>query len=273
MAKIIPTFDPQINRFFTSYISRGLTSGFSAQYKTKPGYLLHDTLGGQVIFNSGGVERGFSNGDLVLIDPLVHHDYRVVSPQHPWKVVCVHFFARPTWHSLLDWPELAPGFRHINLDSSTNHHRVTRKLIACHQLAQGPWQHGQALAEAELEAALTWCAELGPHRQKPIDTRLEQAIHYVYQHLAEPINQQQIAKHVGWSPTHLRARFQEVFNCTPLQYLDRLRMERAVELLQMTDEPVYQIATEVGYDDPAYFSRRFRQIQGYSPRQCRHKTR
>jgi AraC-like DNA-binding protein len=49
----------------------------------------------------------------------------------------------------------------------------------------------------------------------------------------------------------------------------RTRLERAIELLRETDEPITQIATALGYASPANFSRSFRHMCGVSPRELR----
>ena len=51
-----------------------------------------------------------------------------------------------------------------------------------------------------------------------------------------------------------------------MHYLARLRAERAAAMLVSTDLPVAVVGTEVGWPDPAYFSRRFRASFGVSPR-------
>jgi transcriptional regulator GlxA family with amidase domain len=51
-----------------------------------------------------------------------------------------------------------------------------------------------------------------------------------------------------------------------MQYVTRLRVREAQRLLRETDLPVATISTMVGFDDPLYFSRRFRQLVGDAPR-------
>jgi YesN/AraC family two-component response regulator len=55
-------------------------------------------------------------------------------------------------------------------------------------------------------------------------------------------------------------------------YLNRLRNQKAKELLLLTDENITEIAAEVGYEDVGYFSRVFREITGCSPRAYRQQA-
>jgi YesN/AraC family two-component response regulator len=56
-----------------------------------------------------------------------------------------------------------------------------------------------------------------------------------------------------------------------MEYFNRLRMQRACELLQTTGRPVLEIGCKVGYNDPYYFSRAFKKIIGVSPNEYRKK--
>jgi two-component system response regulator YesN len=55
-------------------------------------------------------------------------------------------------------------------------------------------------------------------------------------------------------------------------YLNRFRIQKAKELLLLTDESITAIAADVGYEDISYFSRVFREIAGCSPRAFRQQS-
>ncbi len=48
-------------------------------------------------------------------------------------------------------------------------------------------------------------------------------------------------------------------------YLTRIRIEKAKELLTSTDKPIQEIALEVGFNDAGYFTRRFKSYEGTTP--------
>jgi YesN/AraC family two-component response regulator len=56
-------------------------------------------------------------------------------------------------------------------------------------------------------------------------------------------------------------------------YLNRFRIQKAKELLLLTDESITRIATDVGYEDVGYFGRVFHEIVEASPRAYRQKAR
>ncbi len=87
--------------------------------------------------------------------------------------------------------------------------------------------------------------------------------------LREPLTMEELAGEVSLSASHLTAMFKKSTGYAPMQYRTLLRMQRARVLLDTTDRPVAAIASEVGYDDAAYFSRRFSELHDASPRAYR----
>ena len=81
-----------------------------------------------------------------------------------------------------------------------------------------------------------------------------------------------LAADVGFSTSHFSARFHAVTGFSATEYVKRLRMARARELLLTTDRGIADIAAEVGYPDQFYFSRQFRAVAGSSPRHFRQRV-
>ena len=67
------------------------------------------------------------------------------------------------------------------------------------------------------------------------------------------------------SPAHFNRQFRATFGETPHRYLQRRRVERAMELLRETNRPVTQICFEVGFNSLGTFTRTFRGIVGEPP--------
>lgn len=73
----------------------------------------------------------------------------------------------------------------------------------------------------------------------------------------------------GHSYHTMRSRFSRELGISPGQYLLKLKMERAGELLARTDLPIREVAEMVGFDDPFHFSRVCKRETGLSPRAYR----
>ncbi|WP_368497976.1 helix-turn-helix domain-containing protein [Herbiconiux sp. A18JL235] len=88
---------------------------------------------------------------------------------------------------------------------------------------------------------------------------------FLRENLTTTVSVLELAAVAGFSVSHFSARFRKVSGMGVVEYQKRLRSARARELLITTDASISDIAHTVGYDDPFYFSRHFRTINGVSP--------
>jgi AraC-like DNA-binding protein len=95
--------------------------------------------------------------------------------------------------------------------------------------------------------------------------RAERVIAILQRDLASPPNLEQIAREVGCSAFYLSRTFSQETGSTIPQYLQRLRMDRAAELLRSGKYNVTEAALEVGYSSFSHFSLAFRQTHGCCP--------
>jgi AraC-like DNA-binding protein len=82
---------------------------------------------------------------------------------------------------------------------------------------------------------------------------------------ARPLDVPALARVAHISPAHFSRQFRATFGETPHRYLQRRRMERAMELLRETDRPVTEICLDVGFNSLGTFTRTFREIVGEPP--------
>ncbi len=90
------------------------------------------------------------------------------------------------------------------------------------------------------------------------------------EHLSDPdFSLGVLARSINLSPGYLSGLYKDYFGMPFQDHLVALRLERAKILLLSTNRRVYEVAAEVGFDDPNYFSSRFRKQYGLSPNQYR----
>lgn len=89
--------------------------------------------------------------------------------------------------------------------------------------------------------------------------------------LAARVNLPALAAMAGYSTSHFSARFRSVTGFSVTEYVKRLRMARARQLLMTSAGSVAEIAAAVGYPDPFYFSRHFTAVNGINPREFRRR--
>lgn len=88
---------------------------------------------------------------------------------------------------------------------------------------------------------------------------------YLEDHLSEKITLDMLSQKVHFNKTYFIRRFKSLWGCSPMQYVNQLRLRNAKNLLLTTDEPLSVIAQRCGFASPHYFSRRFRDEFGQSP--------
>jgi AraC-like DNA-binding protein len=95
--------------------------------------------------------------------------------------------------------------------------------------------------------------------------RESRAVRVLTEHATDPVALQDHATRLGLTVTQLREEVRLATGSTPKEYILRVRLSKAKDLLAATDQSVVQVARAVGYDDPAYFTRLFTQRVGLSP--------
>lgn len=75
----------------------------------------------------------------------------------------------------------------------------------------------------------------------------------------------------GLAERTFKRRFTQATGMSPLEYIHRLRLEEAKQMLEAGDDPIEAIAVEVGYQDPSFFNRLFRREVALTPAQYRRR--
>lgn len=95
--------------------------------------------------------------------------------------------------------------------------------------------------------------------------QLGKALSFLEENFAEEIDIKDLARLSGMSLRTFFRLFPKITGHTPLAYQNRLRILKAVELLEMTTRPVTEIAYDCGFHDSNYFSRQFKKIMEIPP--------
>lgn len=83
------------------------------------------------------------------------------------------------------------------------------------------------------------------------------------------ISLQDAAESINMSPSHLSKIFSQETGQTFIEFLTQTRINKAMELLQSTQAKTYEIAFQVGYSDPHYFSNLFKRVTGMTTTEFR----
>lgn len=100
---------------------------------------------------------------------------------------------------------------------------------------------------------------------------IHQAMNYIREHMDREITLEELLRLTGMSKSYFSRNFKDVTGKTFVTYLNDMRIETAKKYLTETKQPIYWIASQVGYVDEHYFRRVFRERTGVTPKQFREK--
>lgn len=102
-------------------------------------------------------------------------------------------------------------------------------------------------------------------------TFASRVIHYMQENLEHNLTLEQLATYFKYSPSHFSLLFQRETRMSPINYFIRLKVQKACQYIVLTNLKLNEIATKLGFEEPAYFSRIFTKVMGVSPSAYRKK--
>jgi AraC family transcriptional regulator of arabinose operon len=213
-------------------------------------------------------------GECILYAPGDFQDYRTDPATGRWHLLWSHFVPKPAWHPWLRWPVNAAGVRSLLLDRGEVRESFARAMQRTIRIIQRRPPNAEDFAANALEEALLW-AHLASSRGDwmRIDPRVRKAMDYLAANMRQPFELETLARHCGLSVSRLAHLFTAEAGVSPQRFFEQQRMRQAGQLLRVTGLGIAEVAAEVGYDDPFYFSNRFRRHWGKSPTQYRRRQR
>lgn len=125
----------------------------------------------------------------------------------------------------------------------------------------------QDLLEVNCYRILT---DLSSKRSSVIHSQMQQAEQFINDHyMNEELTLNDVCRHLYMSISYFSTLFKQHTGLTFVEYVTKIRMEKAKELLTLTPHKTYEIARRVGYGDPHYFSVIFKRQTGMTPKEYR----
>lgn len=103
------------------------------------------------------------------------------------------------------------------------------------------------------------------------EIKIAEAVGYINRNIARKISLLELCEITNYSEPHLRRLFYEKFSLSPLNYIMKIRIEKAKEIIAIEDLPVSAVASLCGFDNPSYFIKQFKKQVGVTPKEYKAK--
>lgn len=100
------------------------------------------------------------------------------------------------------------------------------------------------------------------------DYRVSRIIRYITEHYSERLTVRQLAEMVKLDAGYFGALFKQETGLTMHQFLTRIRINNAEDMLRTGSFKIHEAAQQCGFSDPFHFYKSFRSLRGFAPSQC-----
>ena len=233
----------------------------------RTGYHLHAVISGKGKLRVGEFSYDVHAGQLFMTVPGVETWYQA-DEKDPWYYCWTTYEGKKAWEYLQ-----SAGFsgdRYV-VDCRIE---VSRFLEASQEMLSKPnlnlsgelFRLGQAyrFLSLAIESYEGDSKKAGAYKNLSADDYIQYATRYIQNNYAN-LSIRHVAEYIGLNRTYFTTLFREKMYMSPQEYLMKVRMRHARELLKDTDLPIRVIAASVGYENALTFSKIFKQKYGLSP--------
>ncbi|MBR0378730.1 MAG: helix-turn-helix transcriptional regulator [Lachnospiraceae bacterium] len=169
-------------------------------------------------------------------------------------------------------------YKHLrNMIENGHEEAMICRCSSMSEAAETIRSEGADVIVADVSSSIAEGDEVGRLPFSPTKGNAKQDLGYIKQyirdHYNEPINNSKLAAIIHLTPNYLCTLFKKEEKMTVRAYIETVRLERAVFLLITDDMSISDISTEVGYKQPSYFCRVFRNHYHETPSQYRENRR
>ncbi|MDX2109034.1 MAG: AraC family transcriptional regulator [Verrucomicrobiota bacterium] len=231
------------------------TSGWDTGWRVLPYTLLETPEAGRWHLDTAGARITISPGQVLILPAGIRHRLLAECSQ---PMVSTWFYA----HWEIDGVPLRVEQEALCMVDTA----MVEAVLGIAQAMQRGW--GELSTRIYLQKeGIALLEPIGRHcaLECVVDERVARAMTYVKEHLADPLDRAILALVAGLSETRFHDVFVSATGEAPIQYLHRMRLQRAMALLSHTEEPISRIAEQCGFTTLYYFSRFFHKHTGCAP--------
>jgi AraC-like DNA-binding protein len=254
-----------LNSLYITHIGYFPNASFHYRERRKgcDDYILLYSLAGKGYIENVAGKMELNPNQFIIIPPHLFHRYQA-DLDNPWTLYWVHFSSDKLEEFRMDF--------NIDRFYSPTDLRFNQKIIDTWvqmyaSLADGYNKPNISYANLCLYRFLSFFILTNKtFTLEEADSPLDQSIAFMKENIGKRLSADDIASRFQYSCSHYTAIFKQKTGMSPIDYFIRLKIHFACQLLTQTDLKIKEIADRIGYDDPYYFSRLFKQVTGQSPK-------
>ena len=233
-------------------------------------YLFFTVLDGEGNLVYNGKQYELSPGSCVFID--CNQPYSHTTDSSLWSLRWCHFNG-PTLPQIYQ-KYVERGGKPAFFPEKDTLDALSSTLDSLYNLASGSDYIRDMKINTELNGLLTLLMSESWHPEEVKDKTLKEGSinsvkNYLDQNYASNISLDALAEKFYINKFYMSRSFKEQIGMTINEYLNNVRVTKAKQMLRFSDKTIADIGECVGIEDPAYFSRMFKKIEGTSPDQYR----
>lgn len=238
----------------------------------RSGYMLHFVYSGQGTYTCNGNSYTLKAGDFFFISPDATIQY-TSDTTNPWSYYWFGFRGELAEYYL---KETAVDSNNPVFSVNTKGRRIKQlmsKLIEISLISEdNDMLLNATLLEILYQLSLIFPSKKTNSKQSKTNLIVAKALAFMKNNYDNPIYIADISNHLNIDRTYLHRLFVKEVGQSPKQMLTNIRLEKAIQLLLESDLSIKNIAYSTGFDDPAGFSKVFKQHFNMTPSQYRNHS-
>lgn len=241
---------------------------FTYRKKGLPENFLFYCVDGNGWFQVGKQRYEVGPNEFFILPQNVEHSYGS-SSTHPWTIYWVHF-GGDSLPQLNEVQEVQKHFKPVYVKNNGDIIPIFTKIYKTLEL--GYSIDNLLFANMCLSHFLTLFIYNQRHYTATSNDKLDcvdSAILFMQEHINDNISLNDLSRQYNYSVSRFSNLFKQKTGYAPIDYFLQMKMQKACQQLDFSDRSIKDIAFSMGFDDPYYFSKRFRTIIGMSPKKYR----
>ena len=235
-------------------------------------WALYITLAGSATLTVGTEQRHLGPHSIAIIAPGCKCTLTRSENAEHWSYDWLSFRSRMEWIELLDWATELTRPVAFSVTDGADFSSLTQQTERLESTTYLPGTLSERLCNNIIENILLSISIIKADTsgdEARVNPKVRDAVNFILQNYSNEITLGMIANSVSISPVRLSTLFREHFGISVIKWRDQLRLQKARELLIHSHDSIGKIANRIGYQDPLYFSRRFKAHFGEAPTRLR----